>query len=626
MRTARRMVLLIPGRVLGLLALLVWPLLSQEQADSPPRTIRLGATGIGGITLHVADFSSLPELPSCCPQFREGSGLTSAALLWGDYPLLGSLYIGLRVGISSFGGMLRALEQKPVLVDDTPTEAVIQHSLAAQLRSLRWEGYVGVRASTLLDVFVGVGTDHVQNATGSIHEELVRPERGTFENGQRIRNNRTAPLISTVRSMTSLIAGMRFWIPLSSSYRWSLIPELSFRYALNPLIRSQQWYVYSVLIGAGIAFQSVPLPSSPPPTLPAPTVSPPVPLGASIVAYGVSGSREQLPLRLEEHRRKRVIPLLPVVYTEGLAPAPRYLMPPSMDEQSWKATLSSPLGAYYAILPIIAERLRQSSDTLTIVGMDGQSASRARQRAEYLARYFHAIWKIPSHQMRIAARLDERDTTARIVFEGNQRLLLPIEHWDTVRRIFPPMLRLRPATNGAEPLERWTIRLWQDSNDLVFRSGRGGLPLRIDVELALQSERLRTDLPLAVRLDVESTSGHRAWAEEHIPLEHMPLTSPDHHDHIAIAEYFFFPTERLPSQVAHALAAEYRTRLRDLVIVLYGSSGELDDAAAQLRQQLVNAGFPPPRIERRESLYRPITPERTLYGMMLAVELHYLES
>ncbi|MDZ7379343.1 MAG: hypothetical protein ONB06_08350 [candidate division KSB1 bacterium] len=581
---------------------------------------------MGGVTLHVADFPSLPELPSCCPQFREGSGLGSAAILWGDYPLLGSVHLGARIGVSSFGGVLRALEQKPVLVDDTPTEAVIQHSLATQLRSMRWEGYVGVRASTVLDVYVGVGTDLLQHATGNIREELVRPERGTFENGQRTRNNRSATLTSAIRSMTSVIAGMRFWIPLDSSRRWSLVPELSFRYALNPLVRTQQWYVYSVLVGAGIAFESVPLPSVPASLPPPVAVSPPLPLGASIVAYGVSGSREQLPLRVEEHRRTRIIPLLPVVYIDGLAPAPRYVMPSSMDEHTWKATLSSPLGAYYAILPIIAERLRQHSDTLTIVGVDGQSASRARQRAEYLARYLHAIWKIPSHQLRIAVRLDEHDTTARIVFEASQRLLVPIEHWDTVRRIVPPLLRLRPATNGAEPLERWTIRLWQDSTDLVFRSGRGGLPLRIDVELALQSDRLRTDLPLTVRLDVESTAGNRAWAEERIPIEYVPIASAGQHDQVAIAEYFFFPTDRLPSQAARALAAEYRARLRDLAIVRYGSSLELDDAAAQLQQQLVSAGFPPPRIERRESLYRPITPERALYGKMLAVEIHYVEN
>ncbi|MCX8051134.1 MAG: hypothetical protein N3B17_04480 [Chlorobi bacterium] len=590
-------------------------------------SVRLGATAMGGVTLHIANFSSLPELPSCCPQFRDGSGVGAGAMLWGEYPLLSSLSVGIRIGTASFGGILRALERKPVLVADTPTEAVIQHSLASRFHSMRWEGYIGIRASSILDVYIGAGTDLIQQADGDIREELVQPARGTFENGLRERNTRSATLASTVRSMASLITGMRFSIPLDASKRWSLVPELSFRYALDPIARDQQWYIYSVLVGVGLAFEPLPLPTLPPSeSLPEPTSTPSLPLGASIVAYGIESDREHLPLRIEEHRRWRVLPLLPVLYTDGGTSIPdRYIVPASAEDTVWRSTLSSPLGAYYALLPIIATRLRQSDDTLTIVGIDKQSAAQARRRSDYIARYFQAIWKIPPERLRILSRVDERDTASRVQFEGNSSLLGPIEHLDTVRSIVPALLRLRPATNGAEPLKQWTIRLWQDSTDLALRSGTGGLPLRIDVELAQHSERLRTDLPLRVRLDVESTSGNRVWAEEQIPIETSPLSRAADGEHTATVEYFLFSTGHLTTEQAERLATRYRHRLRDVAIVLYGNSLELDDALRRTVSVLRQAGFPDPRIERHEALYRPFTPERARYSTMIAVQIRYLD-
>ncbi len=607
-----------------MLLMVVAMVATAAQRDSA-RTVRIGSGLLGGVSVHVADFSSLPELQSCCPRFRDGSGLSSAAMVWGEYPVAGSIAVGVRIGTATFGGELRSLERKPVLVNDTPADAVIQHLLSSSFRAMRWEGYVTVRASSVLDVYVGVGTDLLQRAEATIREELVQPSQGTFENGQRVRNERTAPLTSSTRAMTSLITGMRFAIGLDQQRRWSLVPELTFRYGLDPIVRSNQWYLYGVLVGIGLAFEPIPYRVIPTPAEVHSDHAEPVPtrpLEASLAAYGMETGQEQLPLRLVRYARVQVMPLHRVLYASGTQLAERYLLPLSPDDSSWRTTLSSPLAVYYATLPIVAERLQRSSDTLRITGYDGYSTARALQRAEFVARYLRAVWKIPPQRLRIEARLDDRDTTARVVFSGTAHLFEPFEYRDTVQQIEPLVLRLRPATNGAEPLRRWSLHLRQDSTILALQQGSGGLPLRVDIDLSPHAERLRSDRALVAQLQAESIQGNYVKAETLIPIE--PLSGERQMPRSTI-EHYFFSTDRPSAAFVRELAQQYRQRLRDIAIVMYGSSLETKDAADYLRRALLQAGLPEPRIEQQEALYRPITPERILYGNMLVLRIRTLQ-
>lgn len=591
-----------------------------NSAPSPPQSVRIGVLGAGGITIHGADFSSLPELPTCCPRFRDGSGLATAGTLWGEYPVFGSVVVGLRLGLAQFAGTLRALERKPVLVDDTPTDAIIQHTLEAHFRSMRWEGYVGVSGSQLVDLYVGAGTDLVQQADASIREELVQPSVGTFENGRRVRNERSTTLESSTRSMASLLAGARFSIPLGKSQQWWLIPELSFRYALDPVARQQQWYVYSVLVGVGLAYAPIELPRlKQQPSLEPSKEEVLPPFGASLVAYGIAGTQEQLPLRMDVHSRRRILPLLPVLYMDGAEIPERYIVPESPQDTSWSAALHSPLGAYYALLPIVGRRLRSGTDTLTLVGFDGRSLAIARRRAEYIARYFQSIWNVPGKRLRIRGSVDEHDTAARVLFEGSKQLLAPIEVEDTVRTIIPPTLRIRPATNGAEPLRQWTIRLWQDSLEIARRSGSGGLPLKLDVDLSTFADRLHPDAPLLLELEAISTRGSRAVAQEQVPLAFQQPSA----QRSAEVEAFYFPAALPTNEALLELAERYRSTLQECTITAHGSTSDVSSAAQILREMLVEAGFPPPSIEQQEELYQPITPERAQYARLLVLRIRY---
>ncbi|MCX7930906.1 MAG: hypothetical protein N2663_09350 [Chlorobi bacterium] len=580
-------------------------------------SIRVGTSAMGGVTLHVVDFTSLPDLATCCPRFRDGSGLGAAAVVWGEYPFAGSVVAGLRAGLSWFGGTLRSLERKPILVDDTPREAVIQHSLGSTFRAMRWDGYLGVRTSDVLDVFVGVGTELIQRAEVNVQEELVQPERGTFENGQRVRNQQRAWLSSSTRAMLSGIAGMRFSIPLDAVRRWLLVPELNFRYGLDPVVQSNQWYIYSVSVGVGVAFEPIPYRHQlQQPTVPEQESQQLLPLDASIVAYGVGADGEQIPLRLVPIERRRWVPLYPTIYTDGVRIAERYVLPLSSDDRSWKTTLSSLLGGYYAILPIVAERLRTSDAILEINGYDAQSVAIARQRAEYVARYFQAIFGVPPNRLRIRGQVDERDTVGRVVLDGPAMLFAPIEYRDTVRQILPAMLRLRPATNGVQLLRRWSLRLRQGELVLAVREGEGGLPLRIDIPL--KSELLRGGLPLHAEVSVEGIDGDRASAQVAITLDTVPLEQ----QISSIVEYFFFANTRLTAATLEQLVAPFREHIEDITIVVYGHSLESDDAVEHYRRTLSEAGLPTPRLVQEEPLYRPITPERILYGHLLSVRMH----
>jgi hypothetical protein len=166
------------------------------------------------------------------------------------------------------------------------------------------------------------------------------------------------------------------------------------------------------------------------------------------------------------------------------------------------------------------------------------------------------------------------------------------------------------------------VRVVQDSLEIARYAGNGGLPLRLDVDLSSSLERLHTDAPLRIELDVESVGGSRADAAELVPLTMNRLDRASG-EVTAERELYYFPT-RLPHRDSITTFIErYRNRLRDYAIVAYGNSLEIEEALSNLQRYVSDGGLPNPRIERRDLLYRAYTPERVWYSQLVAVTLRY---
>ncbi|MDQ1265121.1 MAG: OmpA-like protein, partial [Bacteroidota bacterium] len=101
--------------------------------------IRAGAFFQYGLNFHSADFRELPQCPSCSPGFESGSGSGFALGAILDYRIAKPLYLSVRIGYYSLGGLLKRTESTTVLVDDVLTPGEFEHSIDASISAIAIE-------------------------------------------------------------------------------------------------------------------------------------------------------------------------------------------------------------------------------------------------------------------------------------------------------------------------------------------------------------------------------------------------------------------------------------------------------------------------------------------------------
>ncbi len=622
-------------RVLAVLtlALIMTSVLAIAQPNTPSADEplpRYGIAGHAGLNFHSADFRALPGFPNCCQQFESGSGFGWDLGLLYEFPFSAQWWLGLRGGYSSQGATLRASEPTTVILFNrdprtdslvaSPVSGEFEHSIAASIGTIGLEPMIGFRPIERLSIYAGGRIGFLMQRAFDQKEEIVQPEdRGTFENGQRVRNvfSGDIPEASTIEGALVFGAGMEF--PLNREGTVLLAPEVFATIGLTNLQSDSAWRANSLRLGAALKFAPKPVAEQPPP--PPPPVQPPAQpplLVANVSAVGVEhdgSEREAFRLSVEEFIATSMRPLLPYIFFEpNSAEIPsRYRMISAGDAAAFQMENLhdvQTLPTYYQILNIIGKRMRDNpGTTIRLVGTNADTAAEkgnlelSRARAESVHKYLRDVWGIEANRMKVESRNLPEKPSNRAELDGEQenrrveilasdwRIIEPIVTNDTVRTANPPVIRFRPDVNSAAGVTGWRLAATQEGRLLKEFAGTGAVPHDLSWNVDDDRDAMpRIPTPIEYSLQVTDAAGQTVRTPAgSLPVEQVTIQR-KREERLAdkqIDRYslILFDFDRSDLNEANLRIARWvKDRVRpEATVTVVGSTDRTGDAAYNLR-------------------------------------------
>ena len=157
-----------------------------------------GAYGSVNYNYHLAGFSKLGEIPNCCPKFKSGDGLGWSLGGLIDFEIAKSLFLDIRLGVSSLSALLKYSETDAfnVLVINSqppynphPVTAGIEHTIDSKLFAVTLQTALTFNVVSKLDASVGFKGGYLIKQKFDQKEKLVYPDNVTFPDGRLIRND-----------------------------------------------------------------------------------------------------------------------------------------------------------------------------------------------------------------------------------------------------------------------------------------------------------------------------------------------------------------------------------------------------------------------------------------------------
>lgn len=213
----------------------------------------LGVYGSFNFNQHSAGMRGLPTIPSCCPEYGNGTGtgLMLGAML--DLYLAEKFSLYSRVGIHSGGGLLRALETETVNTDGVAQKGVFEHTITSKHTWLIAEPLLSFAAIDRLNVMVGPTVGLLLSASFAQKEEILEPSDAMFNNDSTTRAIYSGDIPQTNTLSFGITGGVRYEIPISGNM-WSVAPELFYTLGLTNLQQSQAWKMNAVRLGITIQY------------------------------------------------------------------------------------------------------------------------------------------------------------------------------------------------------------------------------------------------------------------------------------------------------------------------------------------------------------------------------------
>ena len=178
-------------------------------------------------------------------------------------------------------------ENVPVIIDGNSQTGTIQHYLDINYLTVGIQPAIKYRIFD--ELYLGVGAGLSVSGYKYFHqkEEIIEPpDRGTFKDSTRIRNDYRGNLKSVNLFQLSVNAGLSYDIFLNRRKSIVLSPEIFYSYLLTPVISGIKWNINSFMAGVAVKYKEPPPLPAPPPLPPDPPDPkfPPAPPPAALTA------------------------------------------------------------------------------------------------------------------------------------------------------------------------------------------------------------------------------------------------------------------------------------------------------------------------------------------------------
>lgn len=217
----------------------------------------VGAFASYSLNSYSTEFSKLPNIPNCCPNFTSGAGSGLSAGLYYEMPVSEKLSGQLRIGYYSLGGDLSETENEYIIYNEDLYQATIRHDLFIDLATISAGIYARYKIFEGLSVLAGANLGLPIVKTFSQKEVLVQPRYyGTFENGTRTRNVVDGDIEELSTILLFAEVGLNYDIPLNKRKSFYLSPEIFYSIGLNNVIPEDQWKISSLRIGLNFRYST----------------------------------------------------------------------------------------------------------------------------------------------------------------------------------------------------------------------------------------------------------------------------------------------------------------------------------------------------------------------------------
>ncbi len=228
--------------------------LRAQSANSSYEAWRAGIDAAVHVLGYTAEMSGLPGVPSCCPEYRHGTGDGFSGGAFLQVVLLRGLAAGLRVQYAISNGTLDATEQELVTAQRDTVTATFAHTITTRQPAITSEFYLSYDLFPHVSVTAGVRADAMLGGTFTQVERIESPSTILFENRSRQRMMFDGSIPQERSVFPAITLGVRYDIPLNRRRTMMLMPEVQVWQGLGTLVEGTTLGVHGVRFGLGLGF------------------------------------------------------------------------------------------------------------------------------------------------------------------------------------------------------------------------------------------------------------------------------------------------------------------------------------------------------------------------------------
>lgn len=477
-----------------------------------------GIVGGYNFNIHTSEFSNLPGVPSCCPEFTSGTGSGFYLGASIDYPLNYLMQLSLRATYSQSNGKLTATDTTTIILDGKHTTGEFEHLLDAKFGTFGIEPLFTYKFKPDLAFHGGFRIGFLTNSHYYQVEKITKPsDRGTFIDGRSYRNQSDGKIEEASSLQAGLKLGASYKLPMNKSNTLFLVPEIFYTYNFTNLVKDRNWNYHQLSLGISIKYRTPP----PPPPPPAPPIAPPDPVITGVAEPPIfaidvdavqvdsnNNESKDFTLKIEDFVSYNMRPLLTYIFFEENSAEipPRYSLISKEETAKFsfeKLRNYNALETYYEVLNILGLRLRDNpSAKVTITGTNSNlgpeknNRDLSNARAQSVANYLQNIWGISPDRMSIQARNLPKEPSRNDDPQGvaeNRRVEIssddpsitePVFTNDTMRTISASFIKFIPKVLTEVGVHSWDLNVMQGDKQVLNEKGEGNPPESINWEIS----------------------------------------------------------------------------------------------------------------------------------------------
>lgn len=429
-----------------------------------------------------------------------GSGIGFSIGLMNELGLNQNIRLMTSLDYSIHSNNLNSLENELINLDGEAVPGTIDHVLNTDFTSFSFSVGFDYEILNSFSVFLGSKVGLINSATFDSRETLVHPEdRGTFQNGRRIRNENSGNINDYNQLYGGITGGLRYFLPLSNDGKFLISPNISFDYGLSSFIPNNSWTSNNISIGVSIHYsfeddtdivESYNYTKSKKVFEPEIIKNPQI----NISAVGLNHGKEIYTptMNLETSTDISDVYILNYVFFDKEeTELPKYLnLINKISTNSYELPTEDAIETNKELLNIIGYRLNNMpNSTISLKALkDSRIAS---VRKEKIKKYFVEVWDIEPERIEIE-QLIRRGKEKEFQFDffsdaieintNYSQILEPLTIKEYSYISTPDSLRFYNLISDEEEYKNWNIEIFADGRLIQYKGGLGRAPQKYELQ------------------------------------------------------------------------------------------------------------------------------------------------